>query len=167
MLKPLTQEQSDFAAEHHNLIYSFLHEKDYAADEYYDVAAFGYLKAVQKYHEREDLRVYTFSSIAFPSMRREMYNHFRSQRAQMRSAKTVPYDDVHVVCDTDSTWAAVDAKLAVDAIEARLAEKSNIIRLKTEGYSGHEIVKRTGIGAKRVYSELAAAREEITELIAA
>ena len=42
----MTEEQRRYAAENHDLIYRFLREKGWSVDEYYDVAAFGYLTAV-------------------------------------------------------------------------------------------------------------------------
>ena len=44
--RPLTNQESAFAAEHHHLLYSFLQENNLSEEEYYDVAVFGYLDAV-------------------------------------------------------------------------------------------------------------------------
>jgi RNA polymerase sigma-70 factor (ECF subfamily) len=93
MIKPLTTEQSAYAAEHHNLIYTFLHKHGYSVDKYYDVTVFGYLRAVQKYHEREELRVYAFSTIAFAAMRTEMSNHRRAMSRRSSRYDIVSFDD--------------------------------------------------------------------------
>ena len=45
----MTERQRRFAARNHNLIYRFLHEKGWEVSEYYDIAAFGYLRAVRRY----------------------------------------------------------------------------------------------------------------------
>ena len=90
---PLTPEQSDFAAEHHNLIYSYLNKRHLPEDEFYDIAAFGYLRAVRKYFEREDLRAYKFSTIAYPCMQSEIGSYYRSMGAQKRTAEIIPFDD--------------------------------------------------------------------------
>ena len=50
----MTEEQRQFAADRHNLIYAFLHEKGWAPGEYYDIAAFGFLRAVMRYEDAED-----------------------------------------------------------------------------------------------------------------
>lgn len=47
--KALSLEQRQFAAEQHNLIYAYLNEKGLYHEEYYDIAAFGYLQAVKRY----------------------------------------------------------------------------------------------------------------------
>lgn len=46
---PLTEAQRRFAAQYHALIYGFLLEKKLEIREYYDIAAIGYLHAVQRY----------------------------------------------------------------------------------------------------------------------
>jgi RNA polymerase sigma-70 factor (ECF subfamily) len=93
MIKPLTMEQSAYAEEHHNLIYAFLHKHGYSVDEYYDVVAFGYLRAVQRYLEHEELRIYAFSTIVFAAMRSEMGNHKRAMSCRIPVCDIVPFDD--------------------------------------------------------------------------
>ena len=46
---PLTAEESAFAAEHHHLLLSYLKKARLDFDEFYDIAVFGYLRAVRKY----------------------------------------------------------------------------------------------------------------------
>lgn len=90
MLKPLTKEQADYAAEHHNLVYAFLKHRHDPQDELYDIAIFGYLSAVQRYHESEALRQYAFSAIAFRAMEREIARHHRAARRSEDAMRTVP-----------------------------------------------------------------------------
>ena len=90
---PLTKEQADFAAEHHNLIYAYLNMRELPVDEFYDIAVFGYLRAVRDYLGREDLRKYKFSTIAYNCMRSNIGNHFRAQKTQMRTAEIIQFDD--------------------------------------------------------------------------
>ena len=72
-LEPLSAQERDFAAEHHSLIYKFLHTNKYSIDEMYGVAVFGYLKGVQVYLNRPDLKEkYEFTVIAWYYMRAEM-----------------------------------------------------------------------------------------------
>lgn len=42
----LTQEQREFAAKNHEIVLSYLRGKRLDASEWYDVAVFGYLRAV-------------------------------------------------------------------------------------------------------------------------
>ncbi len=52
---PLTEAQRRFAAQYHALIYGFLLEKKLEIREYYDIAAIGYLHAVQRYFTEKSL----------------------------------------------------------------------------------------------------------------
>ena len=47
-LNALTEPQRQFAEEHHALIYQFLLDRRLDICEYYDIAALGYLRAVQR-----------------------------------------------------------------------------------------------------------------------
>lgn len=51
-LQVLTSQESAFAAEHHDYIFNFLDSNGLPENDYYDVAVFGYLKAVCR-HFRE------------------------------------------------------------------------------------------------------------------
>ena len=52
---PLSRAESDFAAEHHDLIFSYLSQAGLPADDFYDIAVFGYLQAVRRYLARPEL----------------------------------------------------------------------------------------------------------------
>lgn len=75
--KPLTIEEQSFAAEHHQLVYSFLRWKNLQYDEWYDTVIFGYLRAVKKWFARPELHCYTFSTIAYGSMKTSFLNEMR------------------------------------------------------------------------------------------
>lgn len=62
---PLTEAESEFAAEHHSVIYGYLRKAGLPEDDFYDVVVFGYLRAVRKYLARPELRKYSFSTIAY------------------------------------------------------------------------------------------------------
>ena len=73
--KPLTPEQVCFATKNHRLIFRFLNIQQLSKEEYYDIAVFGYLKAVRDYYSRIELRQYAFSTICWRYMSREIYNY--------------------------------------------------------------------------------------------
>ena len=75
----LSLEQRQFAAEQHNLIYAYLNEKGLYHEEYYDIAAFGYLQAVKRYLTQPALRQYAFSTIAWRAMRQSIAAFHRSE----------------------------------------------------------------------------------------
>jgi len=98
---PLTKEQSDYAAEHHNLIYSYLNMRKLPVNKFYDIAVFGFLRAVRNYFEREDLREYKFSTIAYNCMRSDVGNYFRSLKTQKRAANVISFDDYNTQVGAD------------------------------------------------------------------
>lgn len=81
---PLTEAQRRFAAQYHALIYGFLLEKKLEIREYYDIAAIGYLHAVQRYFTEKSLHRYRFSTIAWRSMNSGL-NTFRRQEQRRQS----------------------------------------------------------------------------------
>lgn len=78
--KRLTEKERLFAEKWHGLIYSFLHENNLTENEYYDVAALGYLRAVTRYSREPKLREYSFSTIAWQAMRSAVGNKKKSDK---------------------------------------------------------------------------------------
>ena len=75
----LTEDQRRFAAENHNLIYRYLYEQGRAVDDYYDIAALGFLSAVRRYMTKPELRRYAFSTIAWRSMKQSIASFHRAE----------------------------------------------------------------------------------------
>ena len=69
----LTEEERAFAERYHNTIYSFLRTNKLPVDDFYDVAAFGYLRAVKRYSQEKQLRKYSFTTIAWRAMFADCY----------------------------------------------------------------------------------------------
>jgi hypothetical protein len=90
---PLTKKQAAFAAKHHNLIYSYLKSRNLPLEEFYDIAVFGYLRAVRKYSVRKDLKAYKFSTIAYSCMWSDIGTYFRSLKAKKHTADIIQFDD--------------------------------------------------------------------------
>ena len=81
---PLTPEQRELAARYHQTIYSYLRGKRLDASEWYDVAVFGYLRAVRLYTTRPELRQYSFTTIAGNTMDSEIDKERRKQRRRIQ-----------------------------------------------------------------------------------
>ena len=75
----MTERQRRFAARNHNLIYRFLQEKGWEVSEYYDIAAFGYLRAVRRYLTEPGLSIYAFSNIAWQAMTQSIASFLRAE----------------------------------------------------------------------------------------
>lgn len=76
----LNERQRRFAEEHHSVLESFLKRRGFSLDEYYDVVVFRFLRAVKQYDEREDLKQYSFSTIANHHMSSALGHHFEKER---------------------------------------------------------------------------------------
>lgn len=52
-MEKLDDKQRAFAEQHHRLIYSFLNQNGLDENDFYDIAAIGYLKSIKKYFDEE------------------------------------------------------------------------------------------------------------------
>ncbi len=88
---PLTDEEQQFAAKKHGLVYWFLNWAGLSQDEWYDIIAIGYLQAVKKWFARPEIHCFSFSTIA----KKAMKNSVRLEREkQSRLPRTVSLDDI-------------------------------------------------------------------------
>ena len=152
--KALTQEQSDFAAENHNLVYAFLNIKGYPEDEYYDIAAFGFLSAVRSYFAREDLRSYAFSTIAFNRMRSYVGRHIKAETT--RTSRLVSYDDYEsaVFSDTSPEQAYIKKECAEYIENALTPSQKLALHLLTDGSGLHELSEQSGVTREEIAGEI-------------
>lgn len=123
---PLTEPQRRFAAQYHALIYGFLLEKKLEIREYYDIAAIGYLHAVQRYFTEKSLHRYRFSTIAWRSMNSSLHT-FRRQE-QRRQSHEVSYQAAHPPPDD-----------AFDTLRARLSARKRSLRWSIKGGFAQEM----------------------------
>jgi RNA polymerase sigma-70 factor (ECF subfamily) len=180
-MNSLTKEQADFAAEHHGLIRVFLNKKRYPADEFYGIAACGYLRAVRTYTEREDLQnAYAFSTIAFQCMRSTVSHHFRAEACPKRNAVVIQLEeDIYTDDYADSVWESVMRRNAAQTVYETLLRvitpnQKKLAMMRADGYSDREIARRCGMKPSHVTREIEAAADavismapELYELIAA
>jgi len=166
--KKLTPAQSDFAAEHYHLIDEFLRIKGYPSDDFFDVVVFGFLRAVRRYTEREDLRQeYKFKTIAFRCMRDDLFEHHQHESRAKRSAEICQYDEETHSPDTgDNVWECFIRKHDAETAISRLAEiltpmQRKVVHLKGDGYCYQEIAVQIGSTSYCVKREMKAARETV------
>ncbi len=144
---PLTEAQRRFAAQYHALIYGFLLEKKLEIREYYDIAAIGYLHAVQRYFTEKSLHRYRFSTIAWRSMNSSL-NTFRRQE-QRRQSHEFSYQAAHP--PPDDAFDALRARLLLhDLFLLADEEQALLIRHRLHGCSLTETARREGMSVKRV-----------------
>lgn len=143
----LTPEQRQFAAEQHNLIYAYLREKGLYHEEYYDIAAFGYLRAVRRYLTQPVLRQYAFSTIAWRAMWQSITAFHRSEERR-KAAEQAYAERLSVATDV---WDDLERSLLLhDLAAVSSREQYTITRLRLQGYTIQEVALAQGISPKRV-----------------
>ena len=90
-LRPMTQEERDFAEQHHNLVIDFLRYRRLPMDEFYDVVIFGYLSAVQQYIRNPPVGV-NFKAMAFRAMKDAVLRESECRTRAKRCGVTVGLD---------------------------------------------------------------------------
>lgn len=91
-LTALTAEEQRFAADNHGVIDWFFRITNHDRNEYYDVAAIGYLKAVKSWCSREELHCYSFATIAKRAMETYIWNDRKKNDRRIRTISL----DAHV-----------------------------------------------------------------------
>lgn len=176
MLKevPLNSEERKFATEHHNLIYAFLNENRLPEDEYYDVIVFGYLRAVRRYFTEENLKSFSFTTIAWSCMRCDLMNHYKRQNRQKRNAEVVSihislYDGglplEQTIAGPDSLMEQFEMDLLLHDLAKHVSRQQlDAVRMKTDGYGVRDIAHRQRTTIKRVRELLEDAHSALLEL---
>lgn len=148
----LTPEQREFAADHHNLIYAFLNKKKLRDDDFYDIVVFGFLRAVQDYLNKPELKQYSFTTIAWHKMDSCVLNYYASQTRRQRYGRTISLDAI--LCnetsfsleDTlfapDPLMEQLETELLLHELASRVSRNQMaVMRMRTEGYNMREIAK--------------------------
>ncbi|MCI8539592.1 MAG: sigma-70 family RNA polymerase sigma factor [Oscillospiraceae bacterium] len=158
---PLSAEESAFAGEHHDLIHKFLRMHKLPESDFYDIAVFGYLRAVRKYLARPELRQYQFSTVAFRAMSCDVH-HSREywKRAKRRSLVIPLNEDTDDLRDT--TAESLDQVVDLGELGRRLTPRQRrIAMLRADGYSDREIAGICGMKPGDVTAEMEAAKRLI------
>ena len=164
-LKPLTEEEKVLATENHSLVYSFLHRHNYAIEDFYNVVICGYLRSVQVYNRRKDIKEkYQLAFIAEQYMRAEIANHFRKERSMKRKPKETVLSLDANYAETENLYNLFGGKSAEEEVleEERVTElleqfssqQKDILRLRLEGYNNKEISLLLEIPSSTFYLEL-------------
>lgn len=144
---PLTTEQQQFAAQNHNLIYAFLHDKGCDVGECYGAAALGLLRATQRYLTQPRLRRYAFATIAWQAMGREIAQSFRAEMRQKDAERRYLESLRARPPNFDSE---LEAQLSLhDLFVGASEEQHRLALLRLLGYSVPEAAQAQGMDVKR------------------
>ena len=88
----LTERQREFAEANYKVLEDFLKYRNLPMDEFYDVVVFRFLWAVKQYDEREDLKQYSFKTIAKHHMRSALENYFEQKQRKNKNYRVLSLD---------------------------------------------------------------------------
>lgn len=171
---PLTPEQKVFAAQNHDMIFKFLNENHLLEDEYYDVIAFGYLRAVRRFFSDSQLQDYSFGTIAWKGMLGALRNYDRVRCGQKHTAKvfsihTESGEDNLTLREDSARYKDLMTQLEVELLLHDLAKRVSkqqmeIVRMKSHGYNLQDIATRQNTSTKRIRMLLEEVRWVLAEL---
>lgn len=163
---PLTAEESAFAEENHDMIRAYLRRHRLPFDDFYDIAVFGYLRAVRKYLARPELRQYKFRTIAYRAMSCDVH-HSREywSRARRRGEVCSLNEDQDSSDLRDTAAETLDNVVSFEELASRITPmQRRIAVLRSDGYSDKEIAAICGIKRQDVPVELENAKCRILNL---
>ena len=178
-LEPLTEFERKFATENHNLVYDFLHGYGYSLENYYDVAIFGYLKAVQIYNRRGDLRSkYAFPFISQQYMRSEIGNYFRTEGAKKRRPSGIVVSLDAEYTETENLYNCIGAvggkspesevmtmERVTELLKGLSHTQRKIAEMKIDGYKSKEIYSALEMKSSTYYVEVQRIKKVLAEMI--
>ena len=130
---PLTEAESEFAAEHHSVIYGYLRKAGLPEDDFYDVVVFGYLRAVRKYLRKK-------------------------RRALVESLD----EELHTRDLLDPVSAAYENVLSFQELSGKLTQKQRqIAALRAQGYHDLEIARMFQVKPGEIKLEMDQARSKV------
>lgn len=143
-------DKEQFAEKNHNLIYFYLNRYNLDHDEWYDVAAIGYMKAIHTY----DAEKGSFSNHALRCMRREVSNQMSRDRRNTKYGITVISGDSPIragddedisIFDTIESDFNMDDHIAEEDLKAffntQTARRRMVIYYFYKGYHPNEIAE--------------------------
>ena len=153
MMRPLTNEERNFATEHHNLVFAFLKKKNLSIRRYYDIVIFGYLKAVQKYFTPKEQNKCCFSTLAWKWMESKLSKYYKYLVCPKRYASVISLegliDEESIlyraggISIPDITMQMLEIKLLLHDLSAKLSpQKMRIIQMKINGERMNEIARK-------------------------
>lgn len=171
---PLTPEQRIFAAQNHDLVYRFLNDNHLSEDEFYDVIAFGYLRAISRFFSDSQLQQYSFGTVAWKGMRGALNDYNKAQRGQKHTAKVLSIhtefgDENFSLGESSARYEDLMTQLEVELLLHDLAKRVSkqqmeIVRLRSSGYNLQDIAAHQNTSTKRIRNLLKEVRCVLAEL---
>ena len=175
-LQPLSDIEKRQAENNHKLVFSFLHRHGYELEKFYDVVIFGYIRAIQVYNRREDLRKkYQLAFICEQYMRSEIGNYYRMENSKKRKPTEIIISLDADYAETDNFYNCIGGKstedelMETEIIKDILEKLSDIQRkiteMKIKGYGNKEIYLLLEIKPSAYYRELQRIKSVLEKMV--
>lgn len=144
-LRPMTQEEREFAEQKHDLVVEFLRRRHLPMNDYYDIVIFGYLSAVQQYFRDPPIGV-EFRAMAFRAMKDSILRGREYNSRAKRCGVTVSLDDadnpVTASNPAQDTERQIEGKsLLEQAASVATPKEAKIIGFLLDGFALHEAAR--------------------------
>lgn len=175
-LHELTPCQKQYAEDHINLVYKFLHNMELSVDEFYDIVIFGYLAAVQEFDEKPELaNRCAFTTIAWQQMKNCLCEHYtylnRAKRKtillSIHSEDTVSLDALLPDRKRNIPDTVSDRQYLQELMSHLTHKEREVVLLKAQGMTYSEIAVQCGITSDGVGSRFARLRQRLERCIVA
>ena len=135
-LRPMTQEEREYAEQRHDLVIDFLSYRHLPMDDYYDIVIFGYLSAVQQYFRNPPAGV-AFEAMAVRAMKDSILREGEYHSRSKRSGVTVNLDDAGspLTDPRQDTERQVEGKALLErVVNVATPKEARIISLLMDGF---------------------------------
>ena len=142
-LRPMTQEEREFAEQNHDLVTDFLRYKHLPMNDFYDVVIFGYLSAVQQYFRNPPAGV-KFKAMAFRAMKDSVLRDSEYNIRAKRCGVIMGLDHVSsTLADSkQEIERRIEGKVLLEQVASvATPREAKIIRLLVDGFALHEAAR--------------------------
>ena len=137
----MTQEEREFAEQHHNMVIDYLRYKRLPMDDFYDIVIFGYLSAVQQYFRNPPAGV-EFKAMAFRAMKDSMLRESEYHARAKRCGITVGLDDAELTDHRQDTEQQIEGKALLEqAAKVATPKEAKIISFLLDGFALYEVAR--------------------------
>lgn len=140
-LRPMTQEEREFAEQNHDLVIDYLRRKRLPMDDYYDIVIFGFLSAVQQYFRNPPIAV-EFKAMAFRAMKDSVLRDVEYNTHAKRYGSTVSLDTDTIPDPKQDVERQTERKALLEQVASvATPREAKIIRLLVDGFALREAAR--------------------------
>lgn len=174
-LGKMTEIEKQFAEKNHNLIYGFLHKRGYSIEEYYQIAVFGFIKAVEVYHRKPDVaEKYDFPYIACQYMRAEVKDYVKTENNRKHKPEEsvvsldAKADDLeslyNIIGEKSVETDMIERQAVLGLLEPMTELQQKISVYKMNGFNNREICIMLKVPESSFYAEMKRIKSMLTSL---